>query len=264
MSATLPTRLIRDFTDAGAEIATITLAHPPLNLFDHQLMTSLTADIAAVSKQPPRALLINAEGKVVSGGVDVNVFAGRSAEEGAQLWRDLFARIIHPIEALPCPVVFAAHGLTLTAAFELSLACDIILAAPKAKFGLVETVVGLTPSMGGPQRLAERAGSGRAREFVMTGDLYDAQTMADWGVVNAIHDDLPTAAAQLVTRLAEGPTRAHAATKQIIEAWRSGGVAHADSVTPEVSGELFATADLRGAVRSFLEVGPGKATYRGE
>ncbi len=264
MSATQPTRLSREFTEAGAEFATITIDHPPLNLFDRGLMAALTADIAAVSALPPRALLIRAEGKVVSGGVDVNIFDGRTVEEGAQLWRELFAQIIHPLEALPCPVVFAAHGLTLTAAFEMSLACDIILAAPKAKFGLVETVVGLTPSMGGPQRLAERAGSGRAREFVMTGDLYSAATMAEWGVVNAIHDDLDTAAAALVARLAEGPTRAHAATKQIIEAWRSGGVAHADSVTPEVSGALFDTADLRGAVRSFLEIGPGKATYRGE
>ncbi|MFC9663497.1 enoyl-CoA hydratase/isomerase family protein [Nocardia sp. NPDC127606] len=264
MSETQPTRLIRDFTEAGAEFATITLDHPPLNLFDRTLIASLIADIAAVRKLPPRALLIRAEGKVVSGGVDVNIFDGRTAEEGAQLWRELFEQIIHPLEALPCPVVFAAHGLTLTAAFEISLACDIILAAPKAKFGLVETVVGLTPSMGGPQRLAERAGSGRAREFVMTGDLYPAATMAEWGVVNAVHEDLETEARALVTRLADGPTRAHAATKQIIEAWRSGGVAHADSVTPEVSGELFGTADLRGAVRSFLDIGPGKATYRGE
>ncbi|MFC4375350.1 enoyl-CoA hydratase/isomerase family protein [Nocardia halotolerans] len=264
MSENNPTRLTREFTAAGAEIATITIDHPPLNLFDRELIDALIADVAAVSAEPPRALLIRAEGKVVSGGVDVHIFDGRSVEEGAQLWRELFDKLIHPLEALGCPVVFAAHGLTLTAAFEMSLACDIILAAPKAKFGLVETVVGLTPSMGGPQRLAERAGSGRAREFVMTGDLYDAATMADWGVVNAIHDDLDTAARTLVARLADGPTRAHAATKQIIEAWRSGGVAHADSVTPKVSGELFGTADLRGAVRSFLDVGPGKASYRGE
>ncbi|WP_067534690.1 enoyl-CoA hydratase/isomerase family protein [Nocardia crassostreae] len=166
-------------------------------------------------------------------------------------------------KALPCPVVFAAHSLTLTAAFEIALACDIILAAPKAKFGLVETVVGLTPSMGGPQRLAERAGSGRAREFVMTGDLYDAATLADWGVVNAVHEDVDTAARALLARLADGPTRAHAATKEIIGAWRSGGVAHADSVAPQVSGQLFGTEDLRNAVQSFLEVGPGKATYTG-
>ncbi|WP_051637653.1 enoyl-CoA hydratase/isomerase family protein [Rhodococcus sp. UNC363MFTsu5.1] len=258
-----PTRLERVTTDAGAEIAVLTFAHGPLNLFDKAMFDAITADVDALSAAPPRAVLLRAEGKVVSGGVDVHVFEGLSAEQGAELWRTLFAEIIHQIEALPCPVVYAAHGLTLTAAFEIALACDIILAAPKAKFGLVETVVGLTPSMGGPQRLAERAGSGRARELVMTGDLYDAATLASWGVVNAVHDDVDAAARALVARLADGPTRAHHATKQIIEAWRSGGVAHADSITPEVSGELFGTEDLAGAVRSFLDVGPGKATYTG-
>lgn len=277
MSDAKATRLIRETTDGGAEVAILTLANPPLNLFDQSMFDALIEDLADLSANPPRAVLLRAEGKLVSGGVDVHVFdrllppisptpsaaAPRAVEQGAELWRTLFAQIIHPLEALPCPVVFAAHGLTLTAAFEMALACDIILAAPKAKFGLVETVVGLTPSMGGPQRLAERAGSGRAREFVMTGELYDAATMAEWGVVNAIHDDVDAAARDLTNRLAKGPTRAHAATKQIIEAWRSGGVAHADSVTPQVSGALFDTADLRGAVRSFLEVGPGKATYTG-
>ncbi|MEV6069504.1 enoyl-CoA hydratase/isomerase family protein [Nocardia sp. NPDC052001] len=263
MTDSKPTRLERIVTEGGAQAAIITIAHPPLNLFDQALLDSLADDIGELATDTPRAVLLRAEGKLVSGGVDVHVFDGLSMAEGAQLWQTLFARIIHPLEALPCPVIFSAHGLTLTAAFEIALACDIILAAPKAKFGLVETVVGLTPSMGGPQRLAERAGSGRAREFVMTGDLYDASTMADWGVVNAVHEDVDTAARALLARLADGPTRAHAATKEIIGAWRSGGVAHADSVTPQVSGQLFATDDLRGAVKSFLDVGPGKATYTG-
>ncbi|MCX2715886.1 enoyl-CoA hydratase/isomerase family protein [Mycolicibacterium sp. J2] len=250
-------------TAGGADVAVLTFAHGPLNLFDQSMFDALTVRLRELTTEPPRALLLRAEGKVNSAGVDVHVFDGLTPQEGADLWRRLFDGIIHPIEALPCPVVFAAHGLTLTAAFEIALACDLILAAPRAKFGLVETVVGLTPSMGGPQRLAERAGSGRARELVMTGDLYDATTLADWGVVNAVHDDVDAEARALTERLADGPTKAHAATKAIVAAWRSGGVAHADTITPDVSGALFATDDLRGAVRSFLDVGPGKATYTG-
>ena len=261
--STRPSSLVRTDTPSGAELATLTFDHGPLNLFDQAMFDSLTADVAELVARPPRAVLLRAEGKVNSAGVDVHVFQGLSEQQGADLWRTLFSDIIAPIEALPCPVVFAAHGLTLTAAFEIALACDLILAGPHAKFGLVETVVGLTPSMGGPQRLAERAGSGRARELVMTGDVYDAATMFAWGVVNAVHDDVDSAARALVARLADGPTRAHAATKTIIAAWRSGGVAHADGVTPEVSGALFATEDLRGAVTSFLENGPGTATHRG-
>ena len=61
------------------------------------------------------------------------------------------------VEDLPCPTVFAAHALCLTAAFELSLGCDLLLAAESASFGLVERVVGLTPAMGGT------AAAGRAR-----------------------------------------------------------------------------------------------------
>lgn len=260
---TEPISVTRTSTSAGADVATLTFDHGPLNLFDQAMFEALTSHVAEIAANPPRALLLRAEGRVNSGGVDVHVFQGLTPEQGADLWRKNFAEIVDPIEALPCPVVFAAHGLTLTAAFEIALACDIILAAPRAKFGLVETVVGLTPSMGGPQRLAERAGSGRARELVMTAGLYDAATMLAWGVVNEVHDDVDAAARALTDRLADGPTKAHAATKQIIEAWRSGGVKHADEVTSEVSGALFDTDDLKRAVVSFLDVGPGNATYQG-
>lgn len=249
-------------TAAGAEYAVLTFDNPPLNLFDAAMFDSLAANLAELTANPPRAVLLRAEGKMNSAGVDVHVFDGLSIEQGDALWTRLFNELIHAIEALPCPVIYAAHGLTLTAAFEVALACDIILAGPRAKFGLVEIVVGLTPSMGGPQRLAERAGSGRARELVMTGDVYDAKTMAEWGVVNQLHEDVDTAARELTERLADGPTKAHTATKAIIEAWRSGGVAHSDSVTPSVSGALFETEDLKGAVQSFLVNGPGKATYQ--
>src|ERR1700740_1455909 len=95
------------------------------------------------------------------------------------MWERLLD-LVHTVEELPLPTVFAAHSLCLTAAFELSLACDLLLAAESARFGLVETVVGLTPAMGGTQRLAERAGPARARELVMTGGLYDAATLARW------------------------------------------------------------------------------------
>src|SRR6476659_7866613 len=126
--------------------------------------------------------------------------------------------MIDKVETLPAPVVFAAHALTLTAAFELALACDLIVAAPKAQFGLVEKVVGLTPSMGGTQRLAERAGSGRAREFVMTGELFGAKQLESWGVVNRVLEDegFDQRARAFAAELAAGPTKAHAMTKLVL------------------------------------------------
>lgn len=161
--------------------------------------------------------------------------------------------------------MFAAHALCLTAAFEIALGCDLILAAESASFGLVEIVVGLTPAMGGTQRLVERAGPGRARELVMTGEVFDAATLHGWNVVNRVlaDDGFAEAAVAFAARLASGPTRAHAATKAVVRSALDGGVRAADVAVCELAGDLFDTEDLRGAVRSFLEQGPGRATYTG-
>src|SRR5690242_17116943 len=250
-------------TDEGP-LAVLTLDHGDLNLFDGSVFDSLEREVAALTAAPPRGLLIEASGWVVSAGVDVHEFEGLTPETAGSLWARLLATI-HALEDLPCPTVFAAHALCLTAAFEIALACDLLVAAPGAKFGLVETVVGLTPSMGGPQRLAERAGSARAKELVYTGALFDAATLERWNVVNRVWPDeaFEAEAHAFAHRLASGPTLAHAATKQLVATAVEGGARAADALVPEVSGALFASEDLQGAVRSFLRDGPGKATYRG-
>jgi enoyl-CoA hydratase/carnithine racemase len=252
-------------TEREGDLARIVLAAPPLNLFDEAMFAGLEAALDELEAAPPRAVLISAEGRAVSGGVDVKVFdAIASSAEASELWARL-VRIPQRLEGLPCPTVFAAHALCLTAAFEIALGCDLILAAESARFGLVETVVGLTPAMGGTQRLVERAGPARARELVMTGELFDAATLERWDVVNRVlpDDGFPEAAVAFAGRLAAGPTRAHAATKAVVRAALDGGVRAADVAVCELAGELFDTEDLRGAVRSFLEQGPGKASFTG-
>ncbi|HZE06107.1 MAG TPA: enoyl-CoA hydratase/isomerase family protein [Solirubrobacteraceae bacterium] len=255
-----PVRIERD-----GGLAVMTLDSPPLNLFDRAMFDGLLAGIAEAEAEPPRALLIRAEGRAVSGGVNVAEFDGLTPEQGSRLWDELIGAV-ERVEALPLPVVFAAHALTLTAAFELALGCDLIVAARSAKFGLVEKVVGLTPSMGGTQRLAERAGSGRARELVMTGELFGAEELAGWGVVNRVYDDegFDGAAWALAAELATGPTRAHAMTKLVLRRFREGGIPAADDAIRTEAAQLFATDDLQRAVKTFLEHGgPGHATFEG-
>jgi enoyl-CoA hydratase len=251
-------------TERAGDLAILTLDSPPLNLFDDALVAGLDAGLRAIEDERPRTLLIRADGSTVSAGVDVHLFDGLSERAAASLFHR-FLDLTHRLEALPCPVVFAAHGLCLTAAFELALASDVILAAESARFGLVESVIGITPAMGGTQRLAERAGSGRARELVMTGDLYAAAELERWHVVNRVlpDDGFADAALAFAERLAAGPTRAHAATKQIVRAYLSSGVKGADSIVAEAVAELFETSDTRDAIRSFLDRGPGSATFRG-
>jgi enoyl-CoA hydratase/carnithine racemase len=247
------------------DLAVITFDSPPLNLFDAELEQELEQAVAELERTPARGVLFRAEGRVVSGGVDVSLFAALGTSAAAATQFDRLIELADRVERLDCPTVFAAHALCLTWAFELALACDLILASSSARFGLVEKVVGLTPAMGGTQRLAERAGSGRAREFVMTGELYDAATLERWNVVNRVlpDDGFDAAARAFAAELAAGPTRAHAATKQVIRDYLRGGVELANEHVGGVAGELFDTDDLQRAVQSFLEQGPGKATFSG-
>jgi enoyl-CoA hydratase/carnithine racemase len=246
-------------------LAVLSIDSPPLNLFDAALEQALEVALDELEAQPARAVLFRAEGRVVSAGVDVSMFAAIPGSAEAEDTWDRLSGIARRIESLHCPTVFAAHALCLTWAFELALACDLIFAAESASFGLVERVIGLTPAMGGTQRLAERAGTGRAREFVMTGGRYGAREMERWNVVNRVLADegFADAVLEFSRELAAGPTLAHAATKQVIRDYVEGGVELANDRVGRVAGDLFATEDLQTAVRSFLEHGPGRATFEG-
>jgi enoyl-CoA hydratase len=250
--------------ELDGNVGIVTIDDPPLNLFGEELIRDVVAALDEAEAAGPRALLIRAEGNVFTGGADVNVFHGKSADEGAEFARQLIA-LAHRLEEQPFPTLCAVHGLCLTAGFELALACDMIWAAESAQFGLIEIVVGLTPLMGGTQRVAERAGPARARELVMGGGLYGAATLERWNVINRVLPDADLAAKSLrfASRLADGPTLANVATKRVVRAFLDHGVRGADERVPEIAGPLFATDDLQKAVESFLQEGPGKATFRG-
>ncbi|WP_446215094.1 enoyl-CoA hydratase/isomerase family protein [Micromonospora sp. IBHARD004] len=245
-------------------LAVLTIDAEPLNLYTLDLHEQLDA---ALDRLPvdTRALLIRFDGRVVSAGVDVSLFAAQQSPEQAKILFDRMLTLPDRIAALEFPTVFAAHALCLTWAFEVAVACDIILAAERASFGLVEKVVGLTPTMGGTQRLAARAGVGRAKEFVMTGERYSAAALERWNVVNRVLPDagFDAAARAFAGQLAAGPTRAHAATKRVLDHFAEGGVPEANRHVTGIAADLYRTADLRGAVRSFLDEGPGRATFTG-
>lgn len=259
MAERSPIRLERD-----GDVASIVLDNPPLNLFGAGTFEGLVAAITEIERSDARAVVWRAEGETFSGGVDVHHFQHLSAEAGSEMMGRMLATV-RRLEALPLPTLALVQGLCLTAGLEVALGCDMIWATDSAKFGLVEAVVGITPGAGGTQRFAERAGSARAREFVMTGGLYEAATLERWNVINRVvgDDELLQKGMRFAHRLAAGPTLAHAATKRILRAHLEGGVDRADRLTPETLGALFASEDTKAAVESFLEDGPGKATFEG-
>jgi enoyl-CoA hydratase/carnithine racemase len=248
-------------------VAIATLSNPPLNLFTADSWGELIDCVAEVEGSDARALVWRAEGDLFTGGADVASFQAvlDAGPETAGGFAQPLIDGVRRLEALEIPTLALVHGLCLTAGLEVALGCDMIWAGESAKFGLVEAVVGLTPGAGGTQRMAERAGPGRAREFVMTGGLYDAEVLERWGVVNRVvpDDAIHEKGMRFAHRLASGPTIAHAATKRIVRAYCEGGVNAADAITAAQFAGLFATEDLQNAVKSFLSEGPGKATFEG-
>jgi enoyl-CoA hydratase/carnithine racemase len=250
--------------DVLASRAEIVLAAPPLNLLSHQVVEDLHAAVAAIPEEA-RAVVLRAEGKVFSAGVDVDdAFAGRTAEAGRRFF-DRALALVQAVEAIPVPTIAVLHGLTLTLGLELALGCDFIWAGESASLGLVEATVGLTPAAGGTQRLVARAGRGRAAEIAYLGEIGSATQWHDYGVVDRLLPDqhLLEEARAFADRLAAGPTAAHRVGKDLLRAAQNEGIAATDRITADLAGALLETHDLQHGVRSLRENGPGKACFVG-
>ena len=244
------------FETSGA-VGFITLANPPLNLFDQELIEDLRTTVNQAMHHPLRALLVRAEGKNFSGGADVAVFNGKTAEEARERFTS-HLRTIADLEELPFPTIAAVQGACMAAGLELVLACDLIWAASSARFGQVEASIGTTTLLGGVQRLAERVGPSRAREIVYTADQYDAATFERWNIINRVVPDEKLEAETLgfAERLASGATLAYAAGKKIVRAYLERGIRGADALVDEIAPALFETADMRAGVAGLIEHGP--------
>lgn len=246
------------------DVGIVVVDSPPLNLWTPELQADLEAALDSVESEGVRALVLRAEGRAFTGGVDVHHFQGKTPDQADEIFQGL-VRLVRRLEDMSLPTLASVHALCLTWGLEVVLGCDLIFASESARFGLVEKVVGLTPAGGGPQRLAERAGPARARELVMSGELFDAATLERWNVVNRVFSDdrLAEETMKFATELAAGPTLAHAATKRLVRAAAEEGARGADARIREIASALFATDDLQGAVDSFLSDGPGKAAFKG-
>jgi enoyl-CoA hydratase/carnithine racemase len=176
-----------------------------------------------------------------------------------------FLDLGHRIERLPYPTLAAVHGTCMAGGFELALFCDLVWAAEGTMLGLPETRLGIVPLAGGIERIATRAGLGRARSVALGAELHTAEEFVAWGVIDRVlaADELHSTAVEFASKLAAGPTRAFAIVKELTRAYTAGGVAGADALLADAAVGLFDTEDARGGIRSFLTSGPGHATFTG-
>jgi enoyl-CoA hydratase/carnithine racemase len=242
--------------ETSGSLGILTLANPPLNLLTGELLEDLRATINEVKRLPLRALLLRAEGKIFSAGADVSAFKGKTASEARESFTT-HQRMIAALEELPFPTLAAVQGMCVGGGLELVLACDLIWAASSARFGQLEATIGTTTLLGGVQRLAERAGSNRAREIIYTAEPYDAATFERWNIVNRVvpDDAFESETRAFAERLARGPTLAYAAGKRLVRAYLEGGLRAADKLVGEVAPPLFQSEDMRAAVAALVEYG---------
>jgi enoyl-CoA hydratase/carnithine racemase len=261
MTTTEPkVRFVQDGT-----LGTITLANPPLNLISREVIDGLLDALGqAEVADGLRAVLLRAEGEIFSAGADVSLFAGMSAVEMRPVIES-FLDLGRRVEDLPFPTLAAVHGTCMAGGFELALFCDLIWAADGTLLGLPETRLGIVPLAGGVERIAARAGLGRARMMALSGELYQAHDLRAWGAIDNVvaRADLHPLAEQFARKLATGPTLAYAAVKKLARAYTTDGIPGADRLLLDAAVGLFDTDDARRGIDAFLHSGSGPSEFAG-
>ena len=246
-------------------IGTIRLNRPPVNALNDQVTAELAAAArAAAESDEVRAVIIYGGEKVFAGGADITVMAEAGyAEMAVRSTRLQEAMAL--IAALPKPVVAAITGYALGGGLELALAADFRVAGERARVGQPEILLGVIPGAGGTQRLPRLVGPARAKDIVFSGRMVGAAEALQIGLVDQVvpDDSVYQAALDMVRRYASGPALALRAAKQAIDAGLGVGLATGLEIERVQFAALFGTEDQKAGMRSFLENGPGKATFTG-
>lgn len=247
-------------------ISVLAMVYRPHNLLGPKLMNALVQQIESAQKAGSRAIVIRSGLRHFSAGADLENFDNRleAGTDGSGDNREL-VDFLRFMELLPIPLIASVHGVCLGGGLELALSFDYIIAASSAKFGSVEATLGLHPLMGGIQRQVQRIGAQRAKEMSMLARRYDAATLEKWGLINLVVPDesLETVTMAIAEEFAQGPTVAHAATKQLVHIAVNEGVAAADEAMTRVQEPIWASEDLKTALASFRKNGPGLAKFAG-
>ena len=202
--------------------------------------------------------------RVFAGGADIKVMAEAGYAEMAPRSARL-QEAVGLVAAIGKPVVAAITGYALGGGLELALAADFRVAGERARLGQPEILLGVIPGAGGTQRLPRLVGPARAKDIVFSGRMVDSAEALRIGLVDQVvpDDSVYQAALDLVKRYAGGPALALRAAKQAIDAGLGVDLATGLEIERVQFAALFGTEDQRAGMRSFLENGPGKATFTG-
>jgi 2-(1,2-epoxy-1,2-dihydrophenyl)acetyl-CoA isomerase len=222
--------------------------------FGLELKKVITGDAA---EESVRALLITGAGRGFSSGADLKAGFHPHPDDGMPDIRKELVEVYHPIIAgvrrLEKPVVAAVNGPAVGIGASLAFACDLVLAAESAFFGLAFVNIGLMPDGGSTLFVPTAVGKARAFQMALLGERVPAERALEWGLVNYVYPDneLMDEANELVTKLAAGPTRSYAGSKQALNRM----------LYPDLDGQLDLEAELQHALARTRDFPEGVAAF---
>lgn len=245
-------------------VALLTIHRPKaLNALDRQVLTVLAQrlDEVAADRSVRAVVLTGAGDKSFVAGADIGEMAQLTPEQ-ALAFALAGQAILSKIEQMPKPVIAAVNGYALGGGTELALACDVILASTRAKFGLPEVTLGVIPGFGGTQRLARLIGRNAARRWVLSGDVFPAEEALRLGVAHELHapETLLDAAVALADRMGQRGPVAVAQAKGAIVRGEDLPLNEALELEAAAFAQCFRSSDQREGMTAFLEKRPAKFT----
>ncbi|HEX8176907.1 MAG TPA: enoyl-CoA hydratase-related protein [Pyrinomonadaceae bacterium] len=249
-------------------VAVITLNRPAaMNALTTEMAREFMSAIGEARERGARALVLTGVGRAFCAGGDLREMREVAEKEGRiEAFFDEPLRLLNEcvllLQELPLPVIAAVNGVASGGGCNLALVCDIVIAAESARFNQAFVKVGLSPDCGGTYVLPRLVGLKRAAELMMTGDVVDARSAAQMGMINRVvaDDELMYEAIGLATRLAESATASIAKTKRLLAESATNRLAVQLEAERQAQIESGQTKDFLEGVAAFIEKRPPRFT----
>ena len=226
-----------------------------LNALNSTVISELEQLVSEVERDGElRVLILTGEGRSFVAGADIGEQRPLDLT-GGRAWGRRGSALFRRIEKLEIPTIAAVNGFALGGGCELALACDIILASEKAKFGQPEVGLGITPGFSGTQRLPRRVGIAKAKELIFSGKMIRADEAKEIGLANAVYapEALMDGAVEMARSFAKNAPIAVRYAKACIDRGMQTDIDDGIALENELFAMCFATADQKEGMTAFLE-----------
>lgn len=251
--------------EAGDGVHVVRLDRPPVNALSNELLGELTAVLDGLRGDPAvKALVVWGGDSVFAAGADVEKFSPVNADTAREV-AAAFRSAGDALAGFPRPTIAAMYGYAIGGGLEIALACDFRVAGDNCRMGFAEISLGIIPGGGGTQRAARLVGPARAKDLVFSGRYIRTPEAVEIGLVDrSSHpDETYASAVEWARSLASGAVVAMGHAKAAID----GGLGLPLAVGLDLEADCFAatfeTDDAAHGIASFVEHGPGKATFEG-